>query len=117
MPPRKAIVVGAGFGGLAMSLRLRRLGYDVSVVDNNPKAGGRAQVYELGEYKFDGGPTVITAPFLFDELFELFGKKRSDYVDFLRVEPWYRFEFADGSKLDYGGQLEDTISEINRLSP
>ena len=110
-------MVGAGFGGLAMSLRLRRLGYDVSVVDNNPKAGGRAQVYKLGEYKFDGGPTVITAPFLFDELFELFGKKRSDYVDFLRVEPWYRFEFADGSKLDYGGKLEDTVSEINRLSP
>ena len=69
------------------------------------------------EYKFDGGPTVITAPFLFDELFELFGKKRSDYVDFLRVEPWYRFEFKDGSKLDYGGKLEDTVSEINRLSP
>nr|ABL97829.1 crtI/crtB [uncultured marine bacterium HF10_49E08] len=117
MPPKKAIVVGAGFGGIAMSLRLRRLGYDVSVLDNNPKAGGRAQVYELGEYKFDGGPTVITAPFLFDELFELFGKKRSDYVDFLRVEPWYRFEFADGSKLDYGGQLEDTIAEIDRISP
>ena len=52
-----------------MSLRLRRLGYEVSVVDNNPKAGGRAQVYEIEEYKFDGGPTVITAPFLFDELF------------------------------------------------
>ena len=59
---------------------------------------------------------MITAPFLFDELFELFGKKRSDYVDFLRVEPWYRFEFADGSKLDYGGQLEDTIAEIDRIS-
>ena len=116
-PPRKAIVVGAGFGGLAMSLRLRRLGYEVSVVDNNPKAGGRAQVYEIGKYKFDGGPTVITAPFLFDELFELYGKKRSDYVDFLPVEPWYRFEFVDGSKLDYGGRLEDTIAEINRLSP
>ena len=100
-----------------MSLRLRRLGYDVTVVDNNPKPGGRAQVYQLGEYKFDGGPTVITAPFLFDELFRLFGRKRSDYVEFLPVEPWYRFEFADGSKLDYGGQLEDTISEINRLSP
>ena len=110
-------MVGAGFGGLAMSLRLRRLGYNVSVLDNNPKAGGRAQVYELGDYKFDAGPTVITAPFLFDELFELFGKKRSDYVDFLRVEPWYRFEFADGSKLDYGGQLEDTIAEIDRISP
>ena len=97
-----------------MCLRLKRLGF--TVVDNNPKAGGRAQVYELGKYKFDGGPTVITAPFLFDELFELFGKKRSDYVEFLPVEPWYRFEFADGSRLDYGGTLEDTITEINRLS-
>lgn len=117
MPPRKALVVGAGFGGLAMSLRLRRLGYDVSVFDNNPKAGGRAQVYELGKYKFDAGPTVITAPFLFDELFSLFGKKREDYVQFLPVEPWYRFQFSDRSMLDYGGQLDDTIAEINRISP
>ena len=109
--------MGAGFGGLAMALRLRRLGYEVSVVDNNPMAGGRAQVYKHGDYKFDAGPTVITAPFLFDELFALFGKKRSDYVEFLPVEPWYRFEFEDGSKLNYGGKLEDTISEINRLSP
>ena len=58
-----------------MSLRLRRLGYEVTVLDNNPNSGGRAQVYELEKYKFDAGPTVITAPFLFDELFELFGKK------------------------------------------
>ena len=117
MEAQRALVVGAGFGGIAMCLRLKRLGYQVTVLDNNPKAGGRAQVYELGKYKFDGGPTVITAPFLFDELFELFGKKRSDYVEFLPVEPWYRFEFADGSRLDYGGTLEDTITEINRLSP
>ncbi len=117
MEARRALVVGAGFGGIAMCLRLKRLGYQVTVIDNNPKAGGRAQVYELGNYKFDGGPTVITAPFLFDELFALFGKKRSDYVEFLPVEPWYRFEFADGSRLDYGGKLDDTISEINRLSP
>ena len=109
--------MGAGFGGLAMALRLRRLGYEVSVVDNNPMAGGRAQVYKHGDYKFNAGPTVITAPFLFDELFALFGKKRSDYVEFLPVEPWYRFEFEDGSKLNYGGKLEDTISEINHLSP
>ncbi len=80
-------------------------------------AGGRAQVYRAGDFKFDAGPTVITAPFLFDELFGLFGKKRSDYIEFLPVEPWYRFEFEDGSKLDYGGKLEDTVAEINRLSP
>ena len=77
LPAKHALVVGAGFGGLAMSLRLRRLGYDVTVLDNNPCAGGRAQVYELGNYKFDAGPTVITAPFLFDELFSLFGKELS----------------------------------------
>lgn len=100
-----------------MALRLRRLGYDVSLIDNNPMAGGRAQVYRAGDFKFDAGPTVITAPFLFDELFGLFGKKRSDYIEFLPVEPWYRFEFEDGSKLDYGGKLEDTVAEINRLSP
>ena len=117
MKSKDALVIGAGFGGLAMALRLRRLGYGVSILDNNPKAGGRAQVYEEGGYKFDGGPTVITAPFLFDELFSLFGKKRSDYVEFLPVEPWYRFEFADGEKLNYGGTLEDTVAEINRLSP
>lgn len=114
---RKAVIVGAGFGGIATALRLRRLGYQVTVVDNNPQAGGRAQVYEMNEFKFDAGPTVITAPFLFDELFDLYGKKRTDYVDFLSVEPWYRFEFADGSKLDYGGSLDDTIAEIDRLSP
>ena len=114
---RTAIIVGAGFGGIATALRLRRLGYEVNVIDNNSRAGGRAQVYEIDGFKFDAGPTVITAPFLFDELFDLFGKDRKDYVEFLPVEPWYRFEFFDGSKLDYGGSLEDTITEIDRLSP
>ena len=114
---RNAIVVGAGFGGMATALRLRRLGYAVTVIDNNPKAGGRAQVYEIDGFIFDAGPTVITAPFLFDELFALFGKERSDYIEFLPVEPWYRFEFSDGSKLDYGGSIEDTVAEIDRLSP
>ena len=74
MEARRALVVGAGFGGIAMCLRLKRLGYQVTVVDNNPKAGGRAQVYELGKYKFDGGPTVITAPFLLMNFSSFLGK-------------------------------------------
>lgn len=114
---RNALVVGAGFGGMATALRLRRLGYAVTVIDNNPKAGGRAQVYEIDGFRFDAGPTVITAPFLFDELFALFGKERSDYIEFLPVEPWYRFEFFDQSRLDYGGNIKDTVAEIDRLSP
>ena len=68
-----------------MGLRLRRLGYEVTIIDNNPMAGGRAQVYQEGGYKFDAGPTVITAPFLFDELFKLFGRNRKDYINFF---PW-----------------------------
>ena len=115
--PAKALIVGAGFGGIATALRLRRLGYEVTLLDNNPKLGGRAQVYEDGPYQYDGGPTVITAPFLFDELFELYGKKRSEYCELIRVEPWYRFEFADGEKLDYGGEMEESVAVINRLPP
>ena len=113
---RKAVIVGAGFGGIASALRLRRLGYEVTIIDNNPQAGGRAQVYEMNGFKFDAGPTVMTAPFLFDELFDLYGKNRAEYVNFLPVEPWYRFEFSDGSRLDYGGSLDDTVAEIDRLS-
>ena len=61
--------------------------------------------------------TVITAPILFDELFELFGKRRSDYIEFLPVKPWYKFMFSDNEYLNYGGTLEETLNEIKRISP
>lgn len=113
----KAIVIGSGFGGMAASLRLRARGYDVTVYDRCGRLGGRAQVFERGGYRHDAGPTVITAPFLFDELFELYGKRRCDYVDFVPLDPWYRFHFPDGDTFDYGGTVEDTLSEIARISP
>ena len=72
---KKAIVVGSGFGGIASSLRLKALGYDVVLLEKLEQLGGRARVFKKG-YTFDAGPTVITAPFLFDELFHLFSKKR-----------------------------------------
>ncbi|MFL2859236.1 MAG: phytoene desaturase family protein [Pontiellaceae bacterium] len=112
-----AIVIGGGFGGISSALRLKKMGYDVTLVDNNPMLGGRAQVYTDGIFKYDAGPTVITAPILFDELFELFGKKRSDYIEFLPVKPWYKFIFSDGEYLRYGGSIEETTEEINRISP
>ncbi|MGN6726401.1 MAG: phytoene desaturase family protein [Tepidisphaeraceae bacterium] len=94
----KAIVIGAGFGGIAAALRLRRKGYDVTIIDKQDKLGGRAYQYERhtphGTFIHDAGPTVITAKFLFDELFELFGKKREDYVEFRDIYPWYRIVFA-----------------------
>ncbi len=71
---KKAVVIGAGYGGIAASLRLRAKGYDVEVIDQCSAIGGRAQVYEVDGFKHDAGPTVLTAPFLFEELFNLFDK-------------------------------------------
>ena len=78
---KKIIVIGSGFGGLAASLRLKAKGYDVSLVEKHPDLGGRARVFKKDDFIYDGGPTVITAPYLFDELFNLFNKKISDYVE------------------------------------
>lgn len=113
----EGIVVGAGFGGLAAALRLRAKGYDVTVVDRCERAGGRAQVFVRNGFRHDAGPTVITAPFLFDELFALFGKRREDYIRFTPLDPWYRFHFQDGRTFDYGATLEGTLAEIERFNP
>lgn len=113
----KAIVIGAGFGGIAAALRLRAKGYDVTLIDKQDKLGGRAYVWKRNGYTFDAGPTVITAPFLFDELFELFGKKREDYVKFVPLYPWYRVQFADKTFFDYGGTLEQTMEQICKFEP
>ena len=114
---RRAIVVGAGFGGIASALRLRARGYEVSILDRATRLGGRAQVFERDGFRHDAGPTVITAPFLFDELFALFGARREDYVEFVPLDPWYRFRFANGDTFDYGGDIESTLTEIERLNP
>jgi phytoene desaturase len=73
---KTAIVVGSGFGGISAALRMKSLGYDVSVFEKLNQLGGRARVFKKSGFTFDAGPTVITAPFLFDELFELFKKDR-----------------------------------------
>lgn len=115
--PAKSIVIGGGFGGIAAALRLRARGCEVTLIDRCKRLGGRAQIFERNGYRHDAGPTVITAPFLFDELFELFGKKRSDYINFIPLDLWYRFYFQDGETFDYGGTSEDTLREIERISP
>jgi phytoene desaturase len=115
--PAHALVIGAGFGGIAAALRLRAKGYQVTLIDRAPMLGGRAQVFERDGFRHDAGPTVITAPFLFDELFALFGKRREDYVTFVPLSPWYRFRYQDGTHFDYGGTIEDTLAEIRRIHP
>lgn len=113
----QVIVIGGGFGGMAAALRARAKGHQVTLVDRCPRLGGRAQVFERSGFKHDAGPTVLTAPFLFEELFELFGERMSEHVTLVPLKPWYRFEFADGEHFDYGGSMEDTLAEIRRINP
>lgn len=114
---KTAIVIGSGFGGMASALRARKMGFHVILLERLEQLGGRAQTFEQDGFIFDAGPTVITAPFLFDELFELFDRKLADYVEMMPVSPWYRYEFIDGTHLNYGGSVEDTLGEIERINP
>ncbi|MFT6736880.1 MAG: phytoene desaturase, partial [Kangiellaceae bacterium] len=112
-----AIVIGGGFGGMASALRLRAKGYDVLMIDQRERLGGRAQQFNKEGFIFDAGPTVVTAPFLIEELFSLFNKKMEDYIELVPVEPWYRFVYPDGSHFDYGGTIEETLARIDDIEP
>ena len=113
---KKIIVIGSGFGGLAASLRLRAKGYKVTLLEKHPDLGGRARVFKKDGFTYDGGPTVITAPHLFEELFSLFNKKISDYVEIIPLDLWYRFVFNDGDTFDYNGDdksMEEQVKKYN----
>ena len=114
---QSAVVVGGGFGGIAAALRLRARGHRVTIIDRMNRLGGRAQVFERDGFTYDAGPTVITAPFLFEELFELFGENLHDHVTLRPLDPWYRIVFSDRKSFDYGGTVEDTLREIGRFNP
>ena len=113
----KAIVIGTGFGGLGAAVRLRAMGYQVQVIEAGAEAGGRARVFKKDGYTFDAGPTVITAPYLIEELFTTLGKNMSDYLELLPVDPFYRVLFPDGSQFDYVGEEERILEQIAEFNP
>ena len=114
---KKAIVIGSGFGGIASAIRLRAMNYDVTLIEKNSDLGGRARTFVRNGYTFDAGPTVITAPYLIEELFLLFKKNIKDYVKIIPLKIWYQFIFSDLSKFNYSGDLEDNITEISKINP
>ncbi len=114
---KNIIVIGSGFGGLATASRLLSQGHDVTIFEKRDKPGGRAYVYEMDGFKFDGGPTVITAPFMFDDIYEAAGKKREDYIEFVPCNPFYRIFDNEGKSFDYNNDHEFTLSEIEKRSP
>ena len=112
----KTIVIGSGFGGIAAALRMKAKGHDVTLIEKHNDLGGRARVFERNGFKFDGGPTVITAPHLIYELFEMFNKKHSKYINIKPLDTWYRFVFEDGLSFDYSGDEGSMIKQIEKLS-
>ena len=115
--PPTAVVIGSGFGGLAAAVRLGARGYKVTVLESRDQPGGRAYVYRQDGFTFDGGPTVITAPFLFEDLWKLCGKNLADDVDLRPVSPFYRIRFDDGKVFDYTGDAEAMRGEIRKFNP
>ncbi len=112
-----ALIVGAGFGGLAAAIRLSAMGYRVHVLEKLDGPGGRAYVRRQDGFTFDGGPTIITVPFLFEELWALCGKKLADDVDLRLMDPFYRVRFDDGTHFDYSGDPDRMRAEVARISP
>lgn len=117
MSTKRIAIIGSGFGGLGAAIRLAARGHQVEIYERRDKPGGRAYVYEKNGFKFDGGPTVITAPFMFDDLFALAGRNREDYVKFVPLSPFYRIFNHEGRSFDYNGDLDFTLDQIRKINP
>ncbi|HUT21183.1 MAG TPA: phytoene desaturase [Anaerolineae bacterium] len=113
----KVVVIGSGFGGLGAAARIAAHGYDVEIFEKRDKPGGRGYVYEIDGFKFDGGPTVVTAPFMFDDIFALAGRRREDYVRFVPCDPFYRIYDHTGRHFDYNGDMDAILDQIEQWNP
>jgi phytoene desaturase len=112
-----ALVIGSGFGGLAAAVRLGARGYRVTVLERLDAPGGRAFVHRQDGFTFDAGPTIVTAPFLLEELWRLCGRRLADDVELRPIEPFFRMRFDDGTTFDYSGDDATMRAAIARLSP
>ncbi len=112
-----AVVIGSGVGGLAAAARLAARGYRVTVLEKLDAPGGRAYVYRQGGFTFDAGPTIITAPHIFEELWKSCGGVLSDDVELHPCDPFYKIRFDDGAVFSYSADPEKMRAEIARFSP
>jgi len=110
-------VIGAGFGGIALAVRLQAAGHQVTLIEGREKPGGRAYVWEDDGFTFDAGPTVITDPTCLDELFDAAGRRRDDYVELMPVTPFYRLMWEDGRVFDYSNDEARLFEQIAQFNP
>tara|TARA_B100000963_G_scaffold253983_1_gene222567 strand:+ start:920 stop:2380 length:1461 start_codon:yes stop_codon:yes gene_type:complete len=111
-----SVVIGSGFGGIAAALRLKAKGHNVTLIEKHPDLGGRARVFKKNGFTYDGGPTVITAPYLINELFELFKKDPKDYIKLTPLKIWYQFIFEDKTRFNYSGDDKEMKRQIEEIS-
>jgi phytoene desaturase len=113
----RAVVIGSGFGGLAAAIRLQSAGVRTVLVEKRDRPGGRAASWVAEGFRFDAGPTVITAPPVLEELFALSGRRMRDAVTLLPVDPFYRLFWSDGDRFDYNGDQAALEAQIARRRP
>ena len=111
-----SIVIGSGFGGIAAAIRLKAKGHKVKLIEKHSDLGGRARVFKKDGFTFDAGPTVITAPYLINELFNLFNKNPEDYIKLTPLKIWYQFVFEDQTKFNYSGDEVEMKKQIKNLN-
>lgn len=114
---KKIVVVGSGFGGLASAIRLQARGFQVTLLEKNPKVGGHAYQIKKDGYTFDMGPSLITAPDILDSVFKAAGRKLEDYLELIYLDPFYRIYYHDGSKLDYTGDADQMKAQMAEFDP
>ena len=114
---KTAIVIGAGFGGLALAIRLQSAGIETTLVEARDRPGGRAYVWHRDGFTFDAGPTVVTDPDCLAELWRLSGHDMAQDVDLMPVMPFYRLNWPDGTNFDYSNDEAGLRAEIARLDP
>lgn len=112
---KRAVVVGSGFGGLAIAARLQAAGLQVTLLEKREKIGGRAYQLIDDGYVFDMGPSLITAPYIIDSIFRAGGRSLTDYVDLVPLDPYYRIYFHDGTRIDYTGDIEEMKAQMARF--
>lgn len=114
---KKTAIIGSGFGGLSLAIRLQAKGYEVHLFEKNSQVGGHAQQIKKDGYTFDAGPSLITAPEILNSIFQAAGKDVSDYVDLVPLDPYYRVWFHDQTLIDYTGDSEAMISQMEKFNP
>ena len=111
---KKVVIIGAGLGGICTALRLSKIGYKVTIIEKNESLGGKITSFNSKGYKFDQGPSLITLPDYFDELFKDIDENINDHIDLIKLNPMCRYFFDDGNKVDYFSSLDLMRKELDK---